>query len=1033
MHESMTMKVKRTCMKTRVATAIAVSIAFTTTASAEPANWINFSGGYWSTAANWSTNAVPTNTTAVVITNNTTSANNSGGNTVAGYGVNVDSLTIQAPTVSVSNNVNLQLLHTASLGSGTYTFQSEAVQNFLNGSSATEIFLHDTASAGTATVQLTGSANPVNPFNNVLAAFVNNSTAAGSSWTASNQARIQFQDLSTAANAVITNNSGGMTAFLNNAGAAGAGNATITNNAGGLTIFGLFGAADNAIIVNNVGGAIDITRMSTALSIGSLNGAGNVYLASKSLNLGNLNGNDEISGVIQDGVSPDALTYYHSRNYVLPSLAGGSLTKVGSGVLTLSGNNTFTGGLTITAGVLQLGNGGVSGSVATDVVNDAILAFNRADEYVFSNTISGSGNVVKMNSGSVVFEANHAYQGGTTIQAGTLQLGNGGTAGSVAGDIINDGRLIFNRSDDVTFNGAVSGLGSLQQSGTGTTRLTGSLTYGGPTVITSGSLILDGSTGGGRLTGDVSSSPSRLANAAPALRLENGAMLTGNVNALDVTVGQGATWTVTGSSAVGALVNSGVVDLQAPDSNAAYVPKSLQVSSLTSNGGVLVMDSVLGDSGSLTDRLIVNGGQVTGTTLVNVRNLGGLGGLTSGSGIDLIHLINGAQAQPGAFSLYQPVLAGAYQYSLHQEADSDFYLTSDMVVPASPPSVPTSPTAPPVTSPEVPDAPPRRIPNTPNYRAEVPLYSAIADLGLFYSNVLLGTTAERRGSGYGFLDQEWQGGHWFRTSGRRKQARDVIEDINGGVDYRASLSTLQLGSDMIVQHSDTGAMRAGVYAAMGNALAKVDHHDGSFAGKIDLKSFTLGTYWTGLSSRGWFMDATLQATLHQISTHSQNSLTMKTNGREISAALESGYRFPLGSAAFMTPQLQLSAQHLKVRDAHDSAVDLIRFDDANSVQVRAGVDFARHWNRSDRSIQTWIRPSLVRELKADPSTYFQHQDALGVSFASGRSRTAWTLLAGIEGDMSSRLRLSLQANYARSIGTAKERTYGGQLDLQYRF
>ena len=64
----------------------------------------------------------------------------------------------------------------------------------------------------------------------------------------------------------------------------------------------------------------------------------------------------------------------------------------------------------------------------------------------------------------------NSYSGGTAIRGGTLQIGAGGTSGSIGGDIENDGRLAFNRSDSVTFAGAISGLGAVDQYGNGRSR-----------------------------------------------------------------------------------------------------------------------------------------------------------------------------------------------------------------------------------------------------------------------------------------------------------------------------------------------------------------------------------------------------------------------------------------------------------------------------------------------------------------------------------------------------------------------------------
>ena len=60
---------------------------------------------------------------------------------------------------------------------------------------------------------------------------------------------------------------------------------------------------------------------------------------------------------------------------------------------------------------------------------------------------------------------NNAYTGGTTISGGTLQIGNAGTSGSVAGNIVDNAALVFDRSDDLTYAGGISGSGSVAQVG----------------------------------------------------------------------------------------------------------------------------------------------------------------------------------------------------------------------------------------------------------------------------------------------------------------------------------------------------------------------------------------------------------------------------------------------------------------------------------------------------------------------------------------------------------------------------------------
>jgi autotransporter-associated beta strand protein len=81
------------------------------------------------------------------------------------------------------------------------------------------------------------------------------------------------------------------------------------------------------------------------------------------------------------------------------------------------------------------------------------------------------------------------------INNGVLIVGAGGTTGSLSGNVTNNGFLSFNRSDDVTFGGRISGTGSLIKLGAGTLALTGANTYSGPTNINAGTLRAVGGNG----------------------------------------------------------------------------------------------------------------------------------------------------------------------------------------------------------------------------------------------------------------------------------------------------------------------------------------------------------------------------------------------------------------------------------------------------------------------------------------------------------------------------------------------------------
>lgn len=188
------------------------------------------------------------------------------------------------------------------------------------------------------------------------------------------------------------------------------------------------------------------------------------------------------------------------------AVSGTNVTKTGGGTLILSGTNTYTGTTTISAGTLQLGSGGTTGSLnATgSIVNDAALAFHRSDTVTqgtdFAAVISGTGEVRQTGTGTTILTGANTYSGATTVSAGTLQLGDGGTTGSLntASALVNNATLAFNRSNTLTqgtdFNAVISGTGEVRQIGTGTTVLNGANTYSGATVVSAGTLRVTANT-----------------------------------------------------------------------------------------------------------------------------------------------------------------------------------------------------------------------------------------------------------------------------------------------------------------------------------------------------------------------------------------------------------------------------------------------------------------------------------------------------------------------------------------------------------
>jgi autotransporter-associated beta strand protein len=157
-----------------------------------------------------------------------------------------------------------------------------------------------------------------------------------------------------------------------------------------------------------------------------------------------------VAATLQDGTRA-GLTFNRSGTVTFAGTISGTGTvqQIGPGITILTADNTYTGGTTIAAGTLQLGDGGTTDSILGDVRNDSphSLVFNRSDTLLFQGVISGIGAVRQEGTGTTVPTGDSTYTGGTTIAAGTLQLGAGGTSGSIVGDVANNGTLAFNRVD----------------------------------------------------------------------------------------------------------------------------------------------------------------------------------------------------------------------------------------------------------------------------------------------------------------------------------------------------------------------------------------------------------------------------------------------------------------------------------------------------------------------------------------------------------------------------------------------------------
>ena len=201
--------------------------------------------------------------------------------------------------------------------------------------------------------------------------------------------------------------------------------ATINVLSGATFVPSMAGFATGATINVNTGGLLTVSTTDVLLGA-------NVDVAGGTLDVNTTNTAVQsltlASGLISGttGVITGSADYQALAGSISATLGGSAnFDKTTTGSVTLTGNNTYSGITTVSAGILQIGNGGTSGDVGTNfkIVDNASIVLNRSDSFTSAQIISGTGTFTKMGSGTVTIAGSPStYTGGTTIAAGTLQL-----------------------------------------------------------------------------------------------------------------------------------------------------------------------------------------------------------------------------------------------------------------------------------------------------------------------------------------------------------------------------------------------------------------------------------------------------------------------------------------------------------------------------------------------------------------------------------------------------------------------------------
>lgn len=457
-------------------------------------------------------------------------------------------------------------------------------------------------------------------------------------------------------------------------------------------------------------------------------------------------------------------------------------------------------------------------------------------------------------------------------------------------------------STDYNFSSAITEATSGATNGTinqiaGHTRLTAdSSGFGGQTNVAGGSLIVNGSLGGN-------------------LSVDTAGILEGLGN-------------------VGNVTNAGIVS---PGDGKANIGTLKINGNYVGNGGSLLLDTVLGDSHSLTDQLMITG-DASGTTSVTVTNRGGLGALTTGNGIEVITV--GGTSTADAFALksdYQfegqnAVVGGAYAYSLYHGIGSDgsWYLrTLDTTY--FPSIISGNPTH----------------PSSPVYQPGVPLYEV-------YPQVLqqmnkLGTLEQRVGNRT-WLEQHENGvdaagltegrGFWMKVEGSASHINSDKSKTNAN--YDLNIVKTQLGLDFEAIENTQGTFIGGVYFQYGHAKGDISSRFGE--GDIKADGYGLGGTLTWYGNNGFYVDSVAQAMWYESDIDSDTLDRREIDGNKgtgYSLSVEAGKKIAVANGWNVTPQAQLSYSSVDFDSFHDVYKARVSRNDGDALTGRLGVAFDR--------------------------------------------------------------------------------------------
>ncbi len=677
--------------------------------------------------------------------------------------------------------------------------------------------------------------------------------------------------------------------------------------------------------------------------------------------------------------------------------------------------------------------------------------------------IIGAGDSIKVNTGKLILAGDVKNGAGNTLIANNapLQLGDGTNTGSLTGTLTDNGTLIFNQGSDTTFATNISGSGNVEKTDAHTLTLTGNNSYTGDTQLNSGTmLVAEGATLG-------SAGNSATVTIQDGATFASAGTVNNNVNILSG--GVLASWNAVQGNTLSSASTADTINGNVTNSG------TLQISGLNDSvgndftingdytgmsGSLIAMNSVLGDDNALTDHLTITGSSA-GVSDIRISNIGGAGAKT----VNGMQIVSVGGDSGAAFSLSRPVVVGAWEYSLNQHSDGNWYLESADTTP-------------------VPDKDDNTDDNTDGGNGgnnddgnggntdggsggntdggnggntdggnggntdggnsgnndggnsggyTPPEMSNLApEVGAYLGNYLAAQDMflhKRDDRDQLTLRNEEDLNTWMYVKGRYHE-----NDVAGGkVNYDTTQYVMQVGSDFISKKMDTGVLHSGVMFGAGqaktdststgskrSAQGKVDGVNvGVYATWQEDQQLRKGSYIDSWASFGWYHNS--------LTSDGRSDESYDSHGFAVS--LEAGHAWIVDSENERTwkiePQIQAIYSYLDQENHTDADGVRISTPDNDGILGRVGVKTS-YFDQKD--VQAWQPYVAVNWLKGAGQNDIAFN---GEAFSNDTPDDRGQLELGVTGKLNETTLISLRAS--GEWGENGYDAYGGHILLNHRW